>query len=424
MTKLPLLKDADLNGKIALVRVDHNVVKKGGIKDPYRIDASLPTLHFLRENGAKIILMSHVGRPRSKKTGEITLAKESAIDPIVDYLNQAGFKTVAMTVPDSDAFGITNLVPGKEIAELKAGKYDIVYLPNTRWFTGEEAKDDKKKVLGKELADLADIFVNDAFGSWQPHASTIEPASHIPSYAGFLMDKEIKHLNDVLNPTRPFVAVVAGSKFDTKIAPLSALLAKADHLVLGGVIYNAYLAAKYSLKIKGISENDLEAAAGFVEFSKQYPGKIVELPYIIESDALDNKSENSYRTHDIRQLTPGGSLNYVLDIDPRSFAEPQIAKIFQAAGTFFVNAVMGLTPLFGEGTMALDETINKNVTAKKLFGGGDTLQEMKTLLPQIYNAALKDDKYYFFTGGGTILKAISENSPYGLEPVQALLNQK
>ncbi|MCF7919147.1 MAG: phosphoglycerate kinase [Candidatus Cloacimonetes bacterium] len=421
MPDLALLKDLDVKGKIALVRVDHNVVKKGKIIDPYRIDASLPTLRYLLQEGARIILMSHVGRPRDKKTGEIKISDDTSIEPVVAYLREAGFNAVAMTLPDYDANGISKLKGGKEIKELKAGKYDIVYLPNTRWFTGEEGDEKEKKALGKQLAALADVFVNDAFGSWQPHASTIEPARHLPSCAGFLMEKEISHLNDVLKPARPFVAVVAGSKFDTKIEPLYALLEKADFLVLGGVIYNAYLCARYGFMIKGVSEEDLEAAAEFVEFSKRYRGKIVELQYIVESDSLDSKKKGSYRTHDIKALGKGDFLNYVLDIDPRSFLEKKTKKTFAKANTIFVNAVMGLTPLFTEGTIALDETIHANNRARKLFGGGDTLQELNTLLPEIYQQALINQRYYFFTGGGTILKVISEKSPYGLEPVKVLL---
>lgn len=423
MAALPMIKDQDLKGKTALVRVDHNVVKKGKIKDPYRIDASIPTLKYLVENGAKVILMSHVGRPRDKKTGNITISNESSVKPIVEYLNQAGFNAVEMTTPDHDESGITNLAATQEIIDLEAGKYDIVYLPNTRWFAGEEAKDEKREQLGEELADLADIFVNDAFGSWQPHASTIEPVKHLPSFAGFLMQKEISHLNEVLSPKRPFVAVIAGSKFDTKIAPLSALLEKADHLVLGGVIYNAYLSAKYGFKIKGITDADLESAREFVELAKKHSGKIVELPFIIESDDLDEKTPESFRVKDIRDLKATDTLNFVLDADIASFELPEVKKIFANAGTFFVNAVMGKTPQFTEGTIALDSIISENANARKLFGGGDTLQEMKTLVPKIYEAALKDDNYYFFTGGGTILKAISADSPYGLEPVQALLDQ-
>jgi phosphoglycerate kinase len=135
---------------------------------------------------------------------------------------------------------------------------------------GEESKGKEADSFAYQLAGLADIFVNDAFGSWQAHASTVGVTKYLPSYAGFLMQKEIQNLDRIYNPKRPFVAVVAGAKFDTKIDSLTALLKTADNLILGGVIYNAYLCAKYSIQIKGIEAEDIQQAQSFVNFSKQY----------------------------------------------------------------------------------------------------------------------------------------------------------
>jgi phosphoglycerate kinase len=149
-------------------------------------------------------------------------------------------------------------------------KIDGIYLPNTRWFYGEEAKDDNRERFANQLAGLADIFVNDAFGSWQAHASTVDVSRYLPSYAGFLLQKEIENLDRIYNPQTPFLAVVAGAKFDTKIEPLYALIQKADWLVLVGVIYNAYLSAKYNIRIKGVEDDDLEHAKKFVEFAAKY----------------------------------------------------------------------------------------------------------------------------------------------------------
>ncbi|HKL08831.1 MAG TPA: phosphoglycerate kinase, partial [Bacteroidales bacterium] len=283
---IPSIQDADLEGKVVLVRVDHNVVKKGEIHDPYRIDATIGTLYHINAKGGKIILMTHVGRPKDKKTGEITISKDTSVEPIVEYLRNK--LHVNMKVPDfyphenKGYLGIETSV-NHYIRELKEGKIDGIYLPNTRWFQGEEAKGSEKERFANQLAGLADIFVNDAFGSWQPHASTVGVNKYLPSYAGFLMQKEIENLERIYSPQTPFIAVVAGSKFDTKIDSLYALIKKADYLVLGGVIYNAYLSAKYGLDIKGISEEDMKHAKEFVEFSKQYPGKLVELPFIVES---------------------------------------------------------------------------------------------------------------------------------------------
>ncbi len=420
---IPLIQDADLNGKIVLVRVDHNVVKKGIIHDPYRIDATIGTLYHINAKGGKIILMSHVGRPKDKKTGDIKISKDTSVEPIVEYLRNK--LHINMKIPDfyphenKGYIGIETSI-NHSIRELKDGKIDGIYLPNTRWFQGEEAKGADMDRFSNQLAGLADIFVNDAFGSWQAHASTVGVNKYLPSYAGFLMQKEIENLERIYSPQSPFIAVVAGSKFDTKIDSLYALIKKADYLVLGGVIYNAYLCAKYDIEIKGISEDDLAHAKKFAEFSEKYSGKLVELPFIIESDTMEGKFEGKNRIHNIHELKPGTKLNYVLDVAKESFYEDDIHKIFSSARTIFVNAVMGFTPHFNEGTIALDELIDENIEAVKLYGGGDTMQELKRLLPGLYIVALDSPKYYIFTGGGAVLKAIQEGTTLGIEPVKAL----
>ena len=418
-----LLQDADLRGKIVLVRVDHNVVKKGIIYDPYRIDATMGTLFYIIAKGGKIILMSHVGRPKDKKTGEIHLNKDTSVQPIVDYLQNK--LHITLKIPEfheQENKGYIDIETSINhvIRELKEDRIDGIYLPNTRWFAGEESKGDDADRFAYQLAGLADIFVNDAFGSWQAHASTVKVAKYLPAYAGFLMQKEIENLNRIYNPDRPFVAVVAGAKFDTKIDSLNALLKTADYLVLGGVIYNAYLCAKYGYEIKGIEAEDMEHAKAFVEFAKKYPDKLIELPFIIESDTLEGKLEGKHRTLDIRTLKAGTKLNYVLDVAKESFHEESVLNVFHKAKTVFVNAVMGFTPFFNEGTIALDQLIDENLEAVKLYGGGDTMQELKRLLPGLYIVALDNPKYYIFTGGGAVLKAIQEGTPYGLEPVKAL----
>lgn len=418
MTQIPNVKNLDLTGKKVLIRVDHNVVKKGKIKDPYRIDASLDTIKFILENGGKPILMSHVGRPKDKKTGEITVSEATSVKPIVEYLNSKLSKKFKVAFNDKPDFNDKTV-----LIELEQGEIDGVFLPNSRWFDGEEAKDEKADEFAKNLAGLADIFVNDAFGSWQPHASTLLITKYLPSYAGFLMLKEIENLAKVLNAKRPFVAVVAGSKFDTKIGPLTALMQKADHLIIGGVIYNAYLCAKYDIKIEGISEEDIQSAQNFIDSTREFSDKILEIPAVVESDILDENIPEKTRIRKISDFHPGMKLNYVLDAARTAFEDAKVKEVFSNANTFFVNAVMGFTPNFAEGSKALYSLINDNKKANKLFGGGDTLQDFKILLPNMHSAALKDEKYYFFTGGGTILKAIKEGTAFGLEPVKALLEK-
>lgn len=421
--KFKLLQDADLKGKIVLVRVDHNVVKKGIIYDPYRIDATIGTLYYINAKGGKIILMTHVGRPKEKKSGNINQNDDTSVKPIVHYLQNK--LHISLKIPEfhqQESKGYIGLETSVNhlIRELKEDKIDGIYLPNTRWFEGEEAKGEEVDRFAYQLAGLADIFVNDAFGSWQAHASTVRVTKYLPSFAGFLMQKEIENLNRIYNPDRPFIAVVAGAKFDTKIDSLYALLKTSDYLLLGGVIYNAYLSAKYGFEIKGVDAEDMGHAKAFVEFSKQYPDKLIELPFIVESDTLEGKIEGQYRTVDIRTLKTGSKLNYVLDVAKESFAEKHVYDVFHQSKTIFINAVMGLMPYFNEGTIALDQLIDDNVEAVKLYGGGDTMQELKRLLPGLYIVALDNPKYYIFTGGGAVLKAIQEGTPYGMEPVKAL----
>lgn len=424
MKNLHVLQDADLNGKVVLARVDHNVVKKGGIKDPYRIDSTIGTLMNIYAKGGRPILMTHVGRPKDKKTGEISLSPESSVQPIVEYIQNKLFLNIAVPeFKEEEKKGYTEVGASikEHVKDLKDGKIDAIYMPNTRWFLGEQDKGEAAEKFAKELADLADVYVNDAFGSWQAHVSTVGVTKHLPAYAGYLMQKEIKSLDRIFNPEKPFVAVVAGAKFDTKADSLYSLLDKADYLVLGGVIYNAYLCAKYDIKIEGVSDDDIKVAKEFVDYASKNADKVLELPHIVESDTLDGKFEGKHRVHDVRELKPGTKLNYVLDICEKSFQEDKVQEAFKNAKTIFTNAVMGLTPHFTEGTIALDKLIDANKDAMKLFGGGDTNQELKNLLPGVYMKAVDDPSYYLFTGGGAVLKAIQEGTYEGLEPVKALL---
>jgi|SRR5690554_2679100 len=426
-SNLPRIQNADLRDKVVLVRVDHNVVKEGIIKDTERIDATIPTLFNIAVRGGKIILMTHNGRPLNKKTGKIEVSDNESIVPIVDYIKSKLSIRVEIpkwTLHKENGIEIDDASLKGLIEDLKGDKTDMIYLPNTRWFRGEESGGADSEELGKALANIADIYVNDAFGSWQPHTSTIKPTEHIPSYSGILMQKEISHLEQIFEPKRPFVGIVAGSKLDTKIQPLISLLEHVDYLILGGVIYNAYLCVKYGLKIKGISEKDLELAQGFLDEANKFPGRIVEPPYIVESDVLGEKIPGKYRTHFIHDLKAGTELNYVLDVAWETWSLRHIKDLFSRANMFFCNAVMGLVPNFYEGTKGMYNIISQNKRAIKMFGGGDTLQEFKALNYETYLKAIERDDYYFFTGGGAVLNSIEKDSPFGMMPVQALIDNK
>jgi phosphoglycerate kinase len=424
--RLPLIQNADLKDKIVLVRVDHNVVKKGIIRDPYRIDATLGTLYNIVERGGRPILMTHVDRTRDKKTGKIKVEDNTSVQPVVEYLERklhTKFSVPEFPVdPDAGIKQIDTSI-NWHIRDLRTRRIGGIYLPNTRWFEGEEAIGEQRERFALQLAGLADVFVNDAFGSWQPHASTCDITRYLPSFAGFLMQREIAHLRRVLEPERPFVAVVAGAKYDTKIGPLNQIYKKVDRLLLGGIIYNTFLCAKYDIRVAGVSESDINAAKNLVKQDEK-AGKIVDLPFVVESDTIEARVKGKFRTLNIMDFKPGNEYGYFLDVAPESFDVPEVADVIGSAKTIFVNAVMGFTPHFFEGSEKLDRTIDKNTRAQKLYGGGDTLQEFKNLSPGLYLAAMDNAQYFFFTGGGTVLKAIEEGTPYGLEPVKALMENK
>jgi phosphoglycerate kinase len=421
--RLPLMQEADLRDKVVLLRVDHNVVKKGLIRDPYRIEQTFGTLYNIVERGGRPILMTHVGRPKDKKTGEIACTPDSAVEPIVRYLEQKLHTSFHIpSFPAEGTQGIPHLDTSINLAikELRGHKTGGIYLPNTRWFQGEESKGPEREAFTRQLAGLADVYINDAFGSWQSHASTVDITRYLPSYAGFLMQKEISNLDRVLTPDRPFLAVVAGAKYDTKIGPLNKLYEKVDHLILGGVIYNTYLAAKAGVTIAGVSDSDVQAAQALVAMDAREK-KIVELPQVVESQSLEPPFQGQFRTLPVSELKPGQRYGYLLDIAPESFEDPRVKEVLLAAKTIFVNAVMGYTPHFTEGSKALDQAIDKNRTAFKMYGGGDTLQEFKDLNPGLYLSVIDNTQYYFFTGGGSVLTAIETGTPYGLKPIRALM---
>lgn len=424
--RLPLVQNFDLTDKTVLVRVDHNVVSKGQINDAFRIDATFGQIYHIAAKGGRVILMSHVGRPRDKKTGHIKTGADTSVEPVVEYLNRKLLADLQIpSLPLDPEWGFQELNPedlAGLLARLKKRRIGGIYLPNTRWFAGEEAKNGAADRLAQALGQLADLFVNDAFGSWQPHASTYHITKYLPSCAGFLMQKELANLNQVLDPHPPFVAIVAGSKYDTKIGPLNKIYERVDHLILGGVIYNAYLCAKYDITVEGVDPADIDLARTLVEKDKNQ-GKILELPALVESRGIQERNAAHCRVVRVKDLRPGQKYGYFLDVAPESFDAPQTVEALAQASFIFINAVMGLMPLFFEGTAKMYAQVAQNRNAMKLYGGGDTLTAFKQLLPGLYLSAIDDANYYFFTGGGTVLTAIEAGSPYGLKPVAALLEQ-
>lgn len=423
--RLRLIQQAPMKGKVVLLRVDHNVVKKGKIKDPYRIDVSLKTLRAIGENGGYPILMTHVGRPMDKETGHIECREADSVQPIIPYLTEKlGTRIVVPDFPIDPQWGITLLDDSMRspIEDLKKGKIAIIYLPNIRWFQGEQGSGAERERFVEWLVGLGDIYVNDAFSAWRAHGSTYDIARHLPSFAGFQLQEELLNVDRVLAPQRPFVAVIAGAKYDTKIGPLQALYNRADHIILGGLIYNVYLTAKYGVTIAGVTEGERREAMGLVELDGEHK-KILEMPYLVESETLEGKIEGRYRTIHVESMKEGDTFNYLLDMDPQSLEIAKATEVIRSAKTIFINAVMGLTPPFYAGTQALYRLIASNKEAMKLFAGGDTLQEFRNLCPEIYEVGVHAPDYYYFTGGGSVLTTLEQGDPYKLKPIEALIER-
>jgi len=415
------LQDADVSGKVVLVRVDHNVLKNGEIKDPERINRTIGTLYNIVERGGRLILMSHVGRPKGAD-GKIKINEADSVEPIVRYLeNRLYTKFVVPKIDCGKAIETIDTSINILIRKLKKRKIGGIYLPNMRWFAGEDADNKEEDILSKQLAGLADIFVNDAFGSWQPHASTVGVAKYLPSYAGYLMQYEVQNLKSVLQPKKPMMAVIAGMKFDTKIETLTSIIKSVDYLLLGGHIYNTYLAAKYDLDIEGVKPQQKEQAKKFIKAIGSNERKILIINTLIESDKLAGKDEANWKEIKLKEIQKGQKLGYILDAAPCFVEQEDIKKAIATSKTIFVNAVMGFSPHYLDGSKALYTAIDKNKKAHKLYGGGDTNQEFKLGLPTVFRRAEDDPNYYFFTGGGTILKVLESRSINNLAPIRALV---
>jgi phosphoglycerate kinase len=421
--RLRRCQKAEMKGKAVLIRVDHNVVKKGRIKDPYRIDVSLKTIRAIMEGGGYPILMTHIGRPRDKKTGQIECREGESVQPIISYLEEKLLnKIVVPDFPIDPQWGITQLddVMKSPIQDLKKGKTGMVYLPNIRWFQGEQGSGDERERFASWLAGLGDLYVNDAFSAWRAHVSTYDITRHLSSFAGLQLQEELLNIHKVLDPKRPFLGVIGGAKYDTKIGPIQALLKRTEHLLLGGLIYNVYLSAKYGVDISGVTEEERVQARDLVHLDAEQQ-KIVEITGLVESETMEGKFEGRCGTVHVEGMKKGDKFNYLLDIDPQSLQTDRIVEIIRSAKTIFVNAVMGLTPPFFQGTQALYELIASNGDAMKLFAGGDTLQELRNLCPEIYEAGMEGSDFYYFTGGGSVLTTLEQGNPYELKPIKALM---
>ena len=388
MAKLSL-RDLDVRGKRVLVRVDFNVpaeTRSGKIRvtDDTRIRKSLPTINYLREHGAKTILMSHFGRPKGKPVEKYSLR------PIGEYLHSLIHQPVIFS---HDTIGE---VSTKIVEHMENG--DVALLENVRFQPGEEANDPQ---FAKALADLGDLYVNDAFGAaHRAHASTVGITKFVQQSAmGFLMEKELKHLREGLeNPAKPFVVILGGAKVSDKIGVLKALIQKADTILIGGAMANTFLKAEgIPVGASRIESDKVDLARELLDLAKQRGVKFLLPVDVVETDEVRPGADmrNTSRLSPQHGISDGW---HAVDIGAATITryQEEIAK----AETILWNGPMGVfeIPEFGEGTIAIAEAMAQ-LGATTIVGGGDSVTAVK-------QAGLADKMTFMSTGGGASLELL------------------
>lgn len=381
------IRDIDWQGKRALVRVDFNVPlsDSGRISDDARIQAALPTLEFLREQGAALVLMSHLGRPKGEPDPQYSLR------PVAERLGQLLGTDVAF-VP-----ALTGEEAEQAVAALQPG--DVLLLENTRFEPGETKND---PALALALARLGDVFVNDAFGSaHRAHASTAGVAAHLPAVAGLLMEKELAFLGGALaEPERPFVAILGGAKISDKIPVIEALLQKVDAVLIGGGMANTFLAAEGYEMGDSLVEADALATA---ERLMQAGAGILQLP--VDLVVADQFTADATRQTVSVDEVPAGWM--ALDIGVATVAH--FSNRLAGARTVVWNGPMGVAefPAFARGTVAIAEMLAGLSNATTIIGGGDSAAAVR-------QAGLADAMSHVSTGGGASLEFLEGKSLPGV----------
>ena len=374
MADVITMDDLDLNGLRVLIREDLNVpIKDGKVSSDARLKAAIPTLKQALDAGAKVMVMSHLGRPE-----EGVYADEFSLQPVVDYLNEA------LDVPVRLA---KDYLAGVEVAA-----NEVVVFENVRFNPGEKKNDD---ALAQQLAALCDVFVMDAFGTaHRAQASTHGVAKYADvACAGPLLAAELDALGKALaNPARPLVAIVGGSKVSTKLTVLESLSAVVDQLIVGGGIANTFIAATGHDVGKSLYEADLTAEAKRLVAAAQAKGGDIPLP----TDVVTGKEFSAEAQAETKQVSAVASDDMIFDIGPDT-AEA-FAKILQSAGTIVWNGPVGVFEFdqFGHGTEVLAKAIAAS-PAFSIAGGGDTLAA-------IDKYGIADQISYISTGGGAFLE--------------------
>ena len=374
------VRDIEVRGKRVLVRCDFNVpMQDGKITDDIRITSALPTIQYLLDHGAKVILMSHMGRPKGEAKMEYTL--KPVADRLAELLDR---DVIFISVPE---------VVNRQIVETANGLQEgqVMLLENVR-FRKEETKNES--VFSKELAQLGEIFVNDAFGTaHRAHCSTAGVADYLPAVSGFLIEKEVKFLGDALeNPQRPFVAIMGGAKVGDKIPVIENLLKKVDTLIIGGgMSYTFFKSMGLEIGTSILDEESVELAGELMKKAESAGVKMLLPIDVVCAKEFDNNSEKIVCD---RENIPADRMG--MDIGPKTAR--QIREELLQAKTVVWNGPMGVfeMPNFAEGTKQVAESLAES-DAISIIGGGDSAAAVQQF-------GYGDRMTHISTGGGASLE--------------------
>ena len=388
------IKDVNFEGKRALVRCDFNVpMEDGKITDDGRIRAALPTIKYLVEAKAKVILMSHLGRPKGEPKAQFSLSKVA--DRLAEFVGQpVKFAQSDVVVDDSVR---------KIASELQNG--EIMLLENVR-YRKEETDNDLH--FAKELSELGDIFVQEAFGTaHRAHASTAGVAEYLPAVSGFLIEKEVKFLGDaVAEPKRPFVAIMGGAKVADKIKVIDNLLEKVDTLIIGGgMSYTFFKAKGYEIGSSILDENGIELANEIMDKANKLNKDLVLPVDIVVADKFENDANT--KTVDAESI-PSDMMG--LDIGPKTIEI--FNKKISEAKTVVWNGPVGVFEMesFAKGTRAVADALAES-DCISIIGGGDSAAAIKKF-------GLEDKMTHISTGGGASLEFLEGRELPGIAVIE------
>ena len=386
MSKLTYIDEIEIKNKTVLLRVDFNVSLNADytISNSARIEQSLPTIKYLLKNKNRLVILSHLGRPKGIDN---KYSLKVVADKLKEYLPK------------------TNIFLAKDIESAKKSEEEIVVLENIRFFPKEK---DYSTIFARELASLADVYVNDAFGvCHRSDTSVIGPPKFLPAFGGLLLKKELSMISLITNkPKKPIVAIIGGAKVSTKVGLINKLIKIVDYLIIGGGLANTFVSAQGNKIGNSFCEYEaVQQARKILSLAKKGRALIV-LPV----DAIVAKTKND-KEHEVKKIDNISPEESIFDIGPETKA--QIGGIIAKAKTIIWNGPVGLfeNPAFKEGTDFVYYSIAQNTEAVSIVGGGDTL------------AAISKKEYldkitHISTGGGAMLELIEKGTLPGIEALK------